>query len=833
MKYVLTILLLASTVFGTVNITTVKTGPTVGDDSTVAFVFPFSFTATSEIVVTSRVVATGAATVQTETTDYSVSSPTVGGTVTFVTAPASTATITISRTTPKTQDNDIDAGSSISLTALEASHDKAMRLIQELQEENDRTSKYPITDATATIGNWPNSVDRASKFPFFGNDGVPTVAAGVTADDVVVSVYAETYLDDTDSDKTMATLQGVTVFNVKNSAYGATGDGVTDDTAAIVLAEAAAVAAGGGIVFFPEGTYLISGTDAGNFRRGIQITGDNVIFMGVGENSIIKQFATEAMHCFSSTSNTVPAKNLRFTRLRFEGNGLCDASSATSAAFQFALFEGIEVDHCSFDGFRAIFNGGTGTTTVSQRLWFHYNNVFGGSSSVTAVGIKCQFAKEIWITDNEFRKVARPLSIEINSSPIYTVTSVWFCRNVVTEGTKTTFSCVSDSYQGCQISGTDASNVINDIHITDNTFKDNDLGTGTVAYDVFINGADGAETTEGVIVRGNTFSGLNGDGNSSSVYILNAHRNIVTDNLFLNPDVVVGPAIRVRGLGGSVGSTENIIANNIISGANWANALQEGTNIATEQGNVFLNNHDTTLGVSFTDIATTKSFVFGRGSSESWRFMVGSQNNSAFMNGSGMQLGANSSTQGILTLWDGSGGNKPAAVFMHTPDGTGYYSFIDDLGTPRVHTSTPTQNSDGVSVGTLTAKVELTSTNIKALVGTPITLVAAQGADTVIEFVSAVMIHDAGTAYVEPSAPDDMVIEYDTGTDVSGSIDATGFLTVTSDEIRSVPTTLALTVDLVPEKNAALRLLNTGGDYTTGTGTMTLQITYRVHTLGL
>lgn len=47
-------------------------------------------------------------------------------------------------------------------------------------------------------------------------------------------------------------------FNVQASAYGAVGDGVTNDQTAIAAALAAAVAAGGGTVFFPKGTYLIS-----------------------------------------------------------------------------------------------------------------------------------------------------------------------------------------------------------------------------------------------------------------------------------------------------------------------------------------------------------------------------------------------------------------------------------------------------------------------------------------------------------------------------------------------------------------------------------------------
>jgi hypothetical protein len=49
--------------------------------------------------------------------------------------------------------------------------------------------------------------------------------------------------------------KGQQVFNVK--AYGAIGDGVTDDRADIQSALDAAAAAGGGVVFLPAGTYLI------------------------------------------------------------------------------------------------------------------------------------------------------------------------------------------------------------------------------------------------------------------------------------------------------------------------------------------------------------------------------------------------------------------------------------------------------------------------------------------------------------------------------------------------------------------------------------------------
>jgi Pectate lyase superfamily protein len=88
-------------------------------------------------------------------------------------------------------------------------------------------------------------------------------AAGdaVTIDDTNTGGGGTTILEFTSGHSTVgssfrAALQdwGGQVFNVQ--AYGATGNGSTDDTAAI---HAAQLAAGNGCVFFPPGTYLVSG----------------------------------------------------------------------------------------------------------------------------------------------------------------------------------------------------------------------------------------------------------------------------------------------------------------------------------------------------------------------------------------------------------------------------------------------------------------------------------------------------------------------------------------------------------------------------------------------
>lgn len=135
-----------------------------------------------------------------------------------------------------------------------------------------------------------------------------------------------------------------------------------------------------------------------------------------------------------------------------------------------------------------------------------------------------------------------------------------------------------------------------------------------------------------------------------------------------------------------------------------------------------------------------------------------------------------------------------------------------------------------------TDTISISSAEMLALAATPKELVAAQGTKNLIEFVSATLFYNnVGVAYVEPSAPDDMAIEYDDGTGiaVTATIDATGFITVTNDEIRRVPTNVVLTDDLEAAQGKNLVLINTGGEYTTGNGTLKVSVSYRVISTGL
>ena len=89
-----------------------------------------------------------------------------------------------------------------------------------------------------------SGVHGASVADNFRKDQIPVLL------EAQASVYALSYQDSRDR-----------VFDVR--AYGATGDGTTDDCAAINHAVDAALSVGGGTVYFPSGTYLI------NQRQGI------------------------------------------------------------------------------------------------------------------------------------------------------------------------------------------------------------------------------------------------------------------------------------------------------------------------------------------------------------------------------------------------------------------------------------------------------------------------------------------------------------------------------------------------------------------------------------
>lgn len=134
--------------------------------------------------------------------------------------------------------------------------------------------------------------------------------------------------------------KGSQVFNVK--AYGAMGNGSTDDTAAVQSAISACYAAGGGIVFFPAGNYLI--TPPSTTIPALTVP-SNVTLQGVGRGSYPASNTTHA---------TTITKNANGILIDFSGAGPISQTSLWSLN----------------QGMRDLFINGDGYTGLAVRLYY-------------------------------------------------------------------------------------------------------------------------------------------------------------------------------------------------------------------------------------------------------------------------------------------------------------------------------------------------------------------------------------------------------------------------------------------------------------------------------
>jgi hypothetical protein len=142
----------------------------------------------------------------------------------------------------------------------------------------------------------------------------------------------------------------------------------------------------------------------------------------------------------------------------------------------------------------------------------------------------------------------------------------------------------------------------------------------------------------------------------------------------------------------------------------------------------------------------------------------------------------------------------------------------------------------GLPTVVTTTKVTLTAAQIKALRATPFELVAAQGANQLIDFVDARLVLNHGTEVLTESA-DNMTIYYDSGSGaaVSQAIEATGFIdaavNTATNALAKIDQIAAITACV--NKNIALKNIGDGEYAGNATADATLDVytTYRVISL--
>lgn len=217
--------------------------------NTTTFTFTFKCNSSDDVLVWKHLISTGVETALVEDTSYTIA-PTAnylnGGTVTISPALAGTYRVVIVRSIKKSQELSSSATTPVSV---EAALDKLTRQVQDLQDRAGRSYHLQQSDAASFDMEIPGLASRAETFPYFNATGELTYVASIASGSTTVSSYMETLLGDADAYAAQVTLD-LGVANVKS--YGAEGNGVADDSAAIV----AAIASGKYLIFFPQGTYL-------------------------------------------------------------------------------------------------------------------------------------------------------------------------------------------------------------------------------------------------------------------------------------------------------------------------------------------------------------------------------------------------------------------------------------------------------------------------------------------------------------------------------------------------------------------------------------------------
>jgi hypothetical protein len=249
-----------------------------GDGGTKPFAVPFKFLDKVDLVVLLRDKAAGTDVVQTLTTHYTATGAgAASGTVTFVTAPPTGQRVVIYNDPDLTQLVDYQSGDTFPAETHEEALDRLtlqQKRTRELVERAPRLLEGDLNDGTGTFDANLNRIK---------NLGVPTANADAATKNYVDSTVTNT-VGPIPSGGTYVTATGSTtartiadrwgeVKNVKD--YGAVGDGVTDDTAAIQAA-IDSLGADGGTVEIPVGIFGITNT---------LIVPDKATLAGVGAGS--------------------------------------------------------------------------------------------------------------------------------------------------------------------------------------------------------------------------------------------------------------------------------------------------------------------------------------------------------------------------------------------------------------------------------------------------------------------------------------------------------------------------------------------------------------------
>jgi len=264
----------------------------------------------------------------------------------------------------------------------------------------------------------------------------------------------------------------VDIFSVKN--YGAVGDGVADDTAAINAAVAEAKAVGGGTIYLSSGTYLVSST--------ILLSGNNLVLRGAGgdanHNAGTVPPVTTVVRWGGAASGTVieASTPIDGTKAQLSGCGVQDMKIDCAAVAGIGLL----VISMKFGRFK--------------RLYFEYPTI---AAIKTTTRLNVDIADHTGTQHNIFEQINALCRVQTASKQAH---GIWITSSTPTGGQKNS-----------------SLNTFIDIN-TSNSGASGDLGSGVVIEDgdnnLFLNVTCSRVTTGAGSVPGVlTYGYPNADGN--------------------------------------------------------------------------------------------------------------------------------------------------------------------------------------------------------------------------------------------------------------------------------------------------------------------------------
>lgn len=182
--------------------TPVKVQFSLAGGAVASYPFAFTFWGTSEVKAVLSTIAGDVDLV--EGTDFTVSTPGEGGTLTRLNTWPTAVRLTIYRELDLAQGTVLVNGGTQDAKVYEAALDRNTALSQQVKEVTDRLVRFPISDPS-DAPDMPGSEERASKYLAFDAEGKPLAIAG-SAGPFPVSDFGASLIDDESAAQAQATL---------------------------------------------------------------------------------------------------------------------------------------------------------------------------------------------------------------------------------------------------------------------------------------------------------------------------------------------------------------------------------------------------------------------------------------------------------------------------------------------------------------------------------------------------------------------------------------------------------------------------------------------------